>query len=138
MNRMVCRKCGAFFPEGARFCPYCGAPLESEAAPSAPRQDSPWQQPGAGQFPQPVQPLQDGPARPGKAKRPAAQVLGIVCIVFATLIPAAALACSIPGLVMAVKEQKGAAGASVPLVLNIVALGLAALRITSHAGWFFF
>jgi uncharacterized RDD family membrane protein YckC len=31
-----CKKCGTELPEGAKYCPVCGTPLTTEAAPAAP------------------------------------------------------------------------------------------------------
>lgn len=55
---MFCMKCGSQIPDGAQFCPSCGAPITSDSpAASAPGQtQTPYQQPQAYQQPQMYQP----------------------------------------------------------------------------------
>lgn len=52
-------------------------------------------------------------------------VLGIVGIVFSAILPAAAYACSIPGLVIALSRKKKGYNSSAGTVLNIIALSIA-------------
>lgn len=55
-------------------------------------------------------------------------VLGIVGVVFALIFPIVTYACSIPGLIIALKDRKRAYKANPGIVLNIVALSIALIN----------
>lgn len=55
-------------------------------------------------------------------------VLGIVGLVFSLFIPAAAYACSVPGLIAGVKKHRRNYSASAGIVLNIIALSIALIN----------
>lgn len=55
-------------------------------------------------------------------------VLGIIGVVFSVLIPVVTYACSIPGLIIAIRDQKKAVRAKPGMVLNIVALAVALIN----------
>lgn len=63
-----------------------------------------------------------------KKKSIASFVLGVVGIAFSILIPVVTYACSIPGLLIAVRDRKRAYQAKPGIVLNIVALSVATLN----------
>ncbi len=52
-------------------------------------------------------------------------VLGIVGLVFSVIIPLVTYACSIPGLIIALRDKKRAYKANSGIILNIVALSIA-------------
>ena len=52
-------------------------------------------------------------------------VLGIVGVAFSLIIPFVTYACSIPGLIIALKDKKRAYKAKPGIILNIVALSIA-------------
>lgn len=58
----------------------------------------------------------------------ASLVLGIIGMVFSVLIPLVTYACSIPGLIIAVRDKKRSYKAGGGIVLNIVALAVAVIN----------
>lgn len=58
----------------------------------------------------------------------ASLVLGIIGTVFSVLIPLVTYACSIPGLIIAVRDKKRSYKANGGIVLNIVALVIAVIN----------
>ena len=55
-------------------------------------------------------------------------VLGIIGVVFSVILPVVTYACSIPGLVIAVRDKKRAIKAQPGVILNIVALAVALIN----------
>lgn len=55
-------------------------------------------------------------------------VLGIVGVVFALILPIVTYGCSIPGLLIGLKDKKRAYKANPGIVLNIVALSVALIN----------
>ncbi len=55
-------------------------------------------------------------------------VLGIIGIVTALFVPAAAYACAVPGLVNGIKKSRRNYNSSAGIVLNIIALSLALIN----------
>lgn len=64
-----------------------------------------------------------------KSKRSiSSMVLGIVGIFFSILVPIVTYACSIPGLIIAIRHSRKAYLAKPGIILNIVALSIATLN----------
>lgn len=66
--------------------------------------------------------------KPHQKRSVASLVLGIIGTIFSVLIPLVTYACSIPGLIIAVRDKKRSYKANGGIVLNIVALVIAALN----------
>ena len=117
-----CRKCGQRLDDETRFCSKCGTSVEAGySAGSAPYANH-------GYLP-PSMPLGD---QPGKGAGTASMVLGILCLVFALIIPIPFIdtLLGILGIIMAaVSKSKGYTGgtATAGLVCSIIGIGLGVL-----------
>lgn len=138
---MQCSYCGTDLQNSEAFCPQCG-----KATGMAPPPEAPY-----GYAPPPGQPY-EAPPQPYEAQpqqyqgyqppytpytpqpSPAPLVLGIIGIVCSFWFQLATLGCSIPGLIMAVRQRKsGANPSAVPMVLNIVGLVIAVISTIIYA-----
>lgn len=146
----VCQKCGTMLADDAEYCTNCGNYLQSspESQPAQGEQQQVGQQPWESQpynnyYEQQQQPYQNPPPSEGyppvyqqsdyspytmPQKRTAPIVLGIIGLVFSFLLPIVTYPCSIVGVVMANSDNKRGAKNTSGLVLNIVALVIAALN----------
>jgi hypothetical protein len=142
---MVCKQCGTEVPEGVKFCPSCGAPVEAEAK-EAGQASGPMTLPDTGGQGAPSGPSY-APPKKNNGKAIASLVLGILALVsfFTGWGAIVGLILGVVGIVMGVnakkeidatgQEGKGMATAGlVCSIIGTVIAGIGALCVLCIAG----
>jgi hypothetical protein len=111
-----CTKCGAVIPEGSKFCPKCGQPVEYEERVYEPEVTGP------------VRPTSRAPAPGPTSDATGAIVVGVLALVFACLFFPIGCCLGIVALAMGSSaNSRGAPNAMVAIVLGVIAVILAIL-----------